>query len=268
MRETELVARMSARRDNPVYLPGIEIPPSVAPTETLAEAVDRASLVIVAVPTRFARDVYRELAPVLPAEAPVVVATKGIEEGSLLLPTQVASTNLAPGTRIAAVSGPSFAEEVARGFPTAVVVATEDLDLASEIQSRLSGRTLRLYTNGDVVGVQVAAALKNVVAIAAGIVDGLGLGHNTMAALVTRGLAEMRRLGVAMGGASETFSGLAGLGDLALTCTGGLSRNRQLGQALGRGRRRRFTSRRRGRRDDPLRARPGTASRRRDADRG
>lgn len=237
MRETELVQRMRERRDNPVYLPGIEIPPSVHPEESLAQAVDRASFVIFAVPTRFAREVYLELRPVLPAGAPVVVATKGIEEGSLLLPTQVATEGLAPGARIAAISGPSFAEEVARGFPTAVVVAADDPALAAEVQAGLSGQALRLYTNADVVGVQVAAALKNVVAIAAGIVDGLGFGHNTMAALVTRGLAEMRRLGLAMGGASETFSGLAGLGDLALTCTGGLSRNRQVGQALGKGER-------------------------------
>jgi glycerol-3-phosphate dehydrogenase (NAD(P)+) len=167
----------------------------------------------------------------------VVVATKGIEETTLLLPTQVAGAILGDGTRIAAVSGPSFAEEVARGVPTAVVVAAEDLSLAEDVQARLSGQTLRLYTNTDVVGVQVAAALKNVVAIAAGIVDGLGFGHNTLAALITRGLVEMRRLGVAMGGAPETFSGLAGLGDLALTCTGGLSRNRHVGQALGRGER-------------------------------
>jgi glycerol-3-phosphate dehydrogenase (NAD(P)+) len=237
MREADLVARMKERRDNPVYLPGVEVPRSVAPTSELAEAVLGADLVVFAVPTPFARQIYAPLAGHLGPGVPVVVATKGIEEDTLLLPTQVASACLHPGASIAALSGPSFAEEVARGVPTAVVVASTDPALARRIQDGLAGDTLRLYTNTDVVGVQVAAALKNVVAIAAGIVDGLGFGQNTVAALVTRGLAEMRRLGVALGGAPETFSGLAALGDLVLTCTGGLSRNRQVGQALGRGER-------------------------------
>ena len=237
MRETDLVVRMKERRDNPVYLPGVEVPRSVHPTATLSEAVDRAGLLVFAVPTPYARATYLALAGSLGSGVPVVVATKGIEEETLLLPTQVSSACLGPAAEIAALSGPSFAEEVARGMPTAVVVASADPALARRIQDALAGDTLRLYTNADVVGVQVAAALKNVVAIAAGIVDGLGFGQNTVAALVTRGLAEMRRLGVALGGAAETFSGLAALGDLVLTCTGGLSRNRQVGQALGRGER-------------------------------
>ena len=203
----------------------------------LASAVGGASLVVFAVPTPFARALHGELAGCLPARVPVVVATKGIEEDSLLLPTEVAASCLARGTPIAAISGPSFAEEVARGSPTAVVVAATDIGLARAIQARLAGETLRLYTNGDLAGVQIAAALKNVVAIAAGIADGLGFGHNTLAALITRGLAEIRRLGVARGAAPDTFSGLASLGDLVLTCTGGLSRNRQVGQALARGER-------------------------------
>lgn len=237
MREDDLVARMRERRDNPVYLPGIRVPEAVVPTTRLDDAVRGSGLVIFAVPSPFARSVYDGFRSALAPGVPVAVATKGIEEGSLLLPTQVAEAALPSGTPVAAVSGPSFAEEVARGVPTAVVVAAADPAVAAGIQSRLSGSTLRLYTNADVVGVQVAGALKNVVAIAAGIVDGLGYGHNTMAALVTRGLAEMRRLGVALGGAPETFSGLAALGDLVLTCTGALSRNRQVGQALGRGER-------------------------------
>jgi glycerol-3-phosphate dehydrogenase (NAD(P)+) len=237
IREEELVVRMRRRRDNPVYLPGIEVPAAVVPTGALDEAVAEASIVVFAVPTAFARSTYEALRGILDADATVVVATKGIEEDTLLLPTQVAAATLAPGTPLAAVSGPSFAEEVARGVPTAVVVAAAEPSIAAAVQAWLSGETLRLYTSSDVIGVQIAAALKNVVAIAAGIVDGLGLGHNTGAALITRGLAEMRRLGVAVGAHAETFSGLSALGDLVLTCTGSLSRNRQVGQALGRGER-------------------------------
>jgi glycerol-3-phosphate dehydrogenase (NAD(P)+) len=237
MHEDELVRRMLARRDNPVYLPGVEVPEAVVPTDDVAVAVTGASLVVFAVPTPFARELHGRLGPTIGRRVPVVVATKGIEEDTLLLPTEVAGACLAPETPIAAMSGPSFAEEVARGVPTAVVIAAGDAGLARTIQDRLSGETLRLYTNPDVVGVQIAAALKNVVAIAAGIADGLGFGHNTIAAIITRGLAEIRRLGVARGASPETFSGLASLGDLVLTCTGGLSRNRQVGQAIGRGER-------------------------------
>jgi glycerol-3-phosphate dehydrogenase (NAD(P)+) len=237
MYEDELVRRMLARRDNPVYLPGVEIPDAVAPTDDIATAVTGVSLVVFAVPTPFARALHGRLRPRIARRVPVVVATKGIEEETLLLPTEVAAACLGPETPIAAMSGPSFAEEVARGAPTAIVIAAAEAELARAVQDRLSGETLRLYTNADVVGVQIAAALKNVVAIAAGIADGLGFGHNTIAALITRGLAEIRRLGVARGASAETFSGLASLGDLVLTCTGGLSRNRQVGQAIGRGER-------------------------------
>jgi glycerol-3-phosphate dehydrogenase (NAD(P)+) len=237
MHEDDLVRRMLLRRDNPVYLPGVVIPETVTPMHEIASAVSGVSLIVFAVPTPFARSLYGVLARHLGAGIPVVVATKGIEENTLLLPTEVAASCLAPNTPIAAMSGPSFAEEVARGVPTAVVVAAAHPGLATAVQDRLAGTTLRLYTNPDVVGVQIAAALKNVVAIAAGIADGLGFGHNTLAALITRGLAEIRRLGVARGAAPETFSGLASLGDLVLTCTGGLSRNRQVGQALGKGER-------------------------------
>ncbi len=236
MNEPDLVERMLSRRDNPVFLPGIEVPGAVTPTHDLAAAISDAAVVVFAVPTPFARAVYErakdDLGPV-----PVVVAAKGIEDGTLFLPSEVATACLPVGTPIAVMSGPSFAEEVARGVPTAVVVAAADGGLARELQDRLGGESLRLYTNTDVVGVQIAAALKNVVAIAAGLADGLGFGHNTIAALITRGLAEMRRLGVARGASAETFSGLAALGDLVLTATGGLSRNRQVGIALGRGER-------------------------------
>jgi glycerol-3-phosphate dehydrogenase (NAD(P)+) len=237
MHEDDLVRRMLERRDNPVFLPGIEVPKTVEPTNDLATAVEGAGIVVCVIPTPFARAVYERLAPYLASGPIVVVATKGIEEDTLLLPTEVAAECLGPAFRTAAMSGPSFAEEVARGVPTAVVIASRDAALARTVQDRLAGGSLRLYTNTDAVGVQIAAALKNVVAIAAGIADGLGFGHNTVAALITRGLAEIRRLGVARGAAPETFSGLASLGDLVLTCTGGLSRNRHVGQALGRGER-------------------------------
>jgi glycerol-3-phosphate dehydrogenase (NAD(P)+) len=237
MHEGDLVRRMIARRDNPVFLPGIEIPEAVVPTASLESAVAGASLILFAVPTPFARSMYGLMRPLVDAAVPVVVATKGIEEDTLLLPLEVAASALAESTPLAALSGPSFAEELARGVPTAVVIAAKDPGFARFVQDRLAGESLRLYTNTDVVGVQIAAALKNVVAIAAGIADGLGFGHNTIAALITRGLAEIRRLGVARGASPATFSGLASLGDLVLTCTGGLSRNRQVGQALGRGER-------------------------------
>jgi glycerol-3-phosphate dehydrogenase (NAD(P)+) len=189
------------------------------------------------VPTPHARAVYRRLAPLLEPGVPVLLAAKGIEETSLALPSGVAAQELGAARPTAVLSGPSFAFEVARGVPTAVVVASEDLDLAVRLRDLLSSPTLRLYANPDVRGVQLAGALKNVIAIAAGVLDGLGLGHNVLAALVTRGLREISRLGAALGADPSTFSGLAGLGDLVLTCTGALSRNRRVGQAIGRGER-------------------------------
>lgn len=235
--EAEVVERLRRRRDNPRYLPGVELPPSARVSGDLSEAAAGTGAVVLAVPTPFARAVYGDLAPHLPSGTPVLVAAKGIEEGTLALPAEVAREVLGPDRGVAVLSGPSFAEEVARGSPTAVVVASDDARLAEAVQSGLSDAVLRIYTNDDPTGVQVAGALKNVIAIAAGIVDGLSLGHNAMAALVTRGLAETRRLGIALGGKPGTFAGLAGLGDLVLTCTGSLSRNRRVGRALGRGER-------------------------------
>lgn len=237
MREDDLVARLRERRDNPVFLPGVRIPETVRPTSRIGEALHGAGLVLCAVPTPFAREVYRAMRPELAARSSLVTACKGIEQGTAALPGDVLGAELGLERRLAVISGPSFAIEVARGQPTALVVASRDAAMAAEVQELLSDRSLRVYTNDDVTGVQLAGALKNVIAIAAGMVEGAGNGHNTMAALVTRGLAEISRLGVALGGRPETFSGLAGLGDLMLTCTGDLSRNRQLGQALGRGER-------------------------------
>jgi glycerol-3-phosphate dehydrogenase (NAD(P)+) len=237
MREEDLVARMRERRDNPAFLPGVDMPASVRPTADLDETLRVPGTLIAVVPTPFARAVYRSLAPGLDPARPVVLGSKGIEEETLALPLEVAQQELGAPGRLAVISGPSFAAEVASGRATAIVAASRNAEIAARVQEELSGRGLRLYTNDDVVGVQVAGALKNVIAIAAGVVEGLGLGHNALSALVTRGIAEMRRLGVAMGGRAETFAGLAGLGDLVLTCTGGLSRNRKVGIALARGER-------------------------------
>jgi glycerol-3-phosphate dehydrogenase (NAD(P)+) len=236
MLENDLVDRMLERRDNPVYLPGVEIPEAVTPTGRLEEALAGAELILGVVPSHHARAVYGSMAAEVRAGTPVILATKGIEESGLALPVDVARETLGAAERpYAVLSGPSFAAEVARGLPTALVVASEDPELGRQLQELLSSNSLRVYTNPDVVGVQLAGALKNVIAIAAGILDGLGMGHNTLAALLTRGLAEITRLGLALGGSPSTFSGLAGVGDLVLTCTGGLSRNRRVGQALGRG---------------------------------
>jgi glycerol-3-phosphate dehydrogenase (NAD(P)+) len=237
IREGDLVERMATRRDNPLYLPGVQVPETVVPTADLAEACRGASLALGAVPTPHARAVYRILAPFLERGVPVLLAAKGIEEHTLSLPLDVAAEELGAERPAAVLSGPTFAAEVARGVPTAVVVASEDLDLAVRLRDLLSSPALRFYANRDARGVQLAGALKNVIAIAAGMLDGLGLGRNTLAALVTRGLAEMRRLGSALGADPATFGGLAGLGDLVLTCTGDLSRNRRVGQAIGRGER-------------------------------
>jgi glycerol-3-phosphate dehydrogenase (NAD(P)+) len=235
MREGELARSINERRENPAYLPGIALPPGLEATTDLAAAAGAAESVFVVIPSEFCRSIYRQLRPVAREGAVLISATKGIETGSLSRMTEVAAAE-APGHPLAVVSGPSFALEVARGQPTTVVVAAFDMTVAEAVQHALSTRAFRAYSSDDVVGVEVAGALKNVIAIAAGIIDGLGYGHNTVAALITRGLAEMTRLAVALGGRADTLSGLAGLGDLVLTCTGALSRNRRVGQALGAGR--------------------------------
>jgi len=189
------------------------------------------------VPSAFARPLYREIYGSLPPGAPVVVATKGIEEQTLALPLDVARDELGNERPVAILSGPSFAQELAIGRPTVVAISSEREETARQVQRVLSSSTLRLYTNLDPVGVQLSGALKNVMAIAAGMADSLAMGSNTMAALITRSLAEMSRLGIHLGGQASTFGGLAGLGDLVLTCTGTLSRNRSVGERLGKGER-------------------------------
>lgn len=234
VRDAELAERIHRTHVNDKYLPDVTLAPEISATPDLAAATRAAELVVIAVPSEFCREIYERLVPLLAADALVVSATKGFELDTTKRLSQVAREWL-PERKIAVLSGPSFAHEVAALQPTAVVVASTEIGTAEEIQRAVSTRTFRAYSSDDVVGVEVGGALKNVIAIAAGIVAGLGFGHNTLAALVTRGLAEMTRLARAMGGQEETLSGLAGLGDLVLTSTGSLSRNRRVGEAIGRG---------------------------------
>ena len=236
--EADLAARMASSRENDVFLPGFRLPENVQVlTGDFGAVLSGTDLVLGVMPSHHARRIYGELLPHLSPSMILVSATKGLEQGSLLrvsqVMRQVVEAKFAP--RIAVLSGPTFAREVAAGNPTAVVVASSDQEAARCVQGAFSGHTFRLYTNADPTGVEIGAALKNVIAIGAGICEGLGLGHNPTAALITRGLAEITRLAVAMGGEAKTLSGLAGLGDLVLTCSGDLSRNRHVGKELGRG---------------------------------
>ncbi len=237
--QPELAETLRQSRVNEVYLPGFEVPREVGISNDLAVVLAGAEIVLGVMPSEHARAIYTQALPHLTPPMIFVSATKGLDFSTLERMTQVISGVTSPkfAARVAALSGPSFAREVARGDPTAVVVACAEAELAAAIQEEFSGPTIRLYTNTDVAGVELGGAVKNVIAIAAGVCQGLGLGHNTSAALITRGLAEMTRLGCALGGRRETLAGLAGMGDLVLTCTGALSRNRSVGVALGRGQR-------------------------------
>jgi len=239
--ETEVCESILTRRTNDRFLAGAQIPASVRPTNSLADALVGAEIVVGVMPSHHARRIYTQMKPHLSPEILFVSATKGIENNTLLRMSEVIIEVLGEGPnaftpRLGALSGPSFAKEVAKGDPTAVSVASLDADLAAVVQREFSDPMFRVYRNDDIAGVELGGSIKNVIAIAAGIVDGLGLGHNTAAALITRGLAEITRLCLACGGRVETMAGLAGLGDLVLTCTGGLSRNRTVGVELGRGR--------------------------------
>jgi glycerol-3-phosphate dehydrogenase (NAD(P)+) len=236
-RDVTLAADIARRHANPVYLPDIALPASVAATGALDAALTGAELVVAAVPSHGLRRVLEQARPWLHRDLTIVSATKGLEEGTHLRMSELISSVLGEATPVAVISGPSFASEVARGLPTAIVVASSRPEAVALVQDEFRGRYLRLYGSEDVVGVEIGGALKNVIAIAAGIVDGMGLGPNAQAALVTRGLAEITRLACALGGRRETLSGLAGLGDLVLTCTGSLSRNRHVGVELAHGRR-------------------------------
>lgn len=233
-RDAALVGLIRSRRENPWYLPDIPLPETVSVTPDLAEALEGAGLVIVAVPSHVFDAIMGAAAAHLGGGTTILSATKGLEPERARRMSEIASARC-PGSPIAVLSGPTFAREVALGLPTAAVVASADPQVANAVQRRLSSREFRLYTNRDVLGVEIGGAIKNVMAIATGISDGLGLGENARAALITRGLAEITRLGVALGAWPATFAGLAGIGDLVLTCTGSLSRNHALGLALARG---------------------------------
>lgn len=239
--EKEVCESIASMRINQPFLPGCLIPEAVIVTSRIEEALQKAEIVVSAMPSNHCRRLFEKMAPHLQPQMVFVSATKGIEMDSLLRMSQVMSEvikskcGFAPRS-IAAISGPSFAKEVARGDPTAVAASSEDSAVAARIQTEFSDPKFRVYTNNDMVGVELGGALKNVIAIAAGVCEGLGLGHNTAAALITRGLAEISRLAVECGAKRETMAGLAGMGDLVLTCTGALSRNRTVGAELGKGR--------------------------------
>ncbi len=236
-RDPELVDRLRRDRVNRPYLPGAMLPPSVTPTASLEEATHGVDAVVLAVPSHSARALLRRAEPMLGSETTIVSGTKGFEAGSLNRMSEVIEQELGPSRPVVVLSGPSFAAEIARSAPTAVSVASRRRDAVRRVQQELrAGAYFRLYASDDVIGVEVGGAMKNVIAIAAGVVDGLGLGPNALAAVITRGLAEISRLACALGGRRETLAGLSGLGDLVLTCTGGLSRNWHVGRELGRGR--------------------------------
>lgn len=235
VRDAQLGREIDAKRENAKYLAGVKLPREIQITDKLEDATRGASIVVGAMPSAHARNVYAAAAHGIARDTVVVSATKGLEPKSHARMSEVIADVL-PGARVAVLSGPSFALEVAKGAPTAVVMASEDAALAAELQEEFAAPNFRLYSNDDVLGVELAGASKNVIAIAAGTCQGLGLGANTLAALITRGLAEMSRLAAAVGARPETLSGLAGLGDLVLTCNGSLSRNRHVGMELAKGR--------------------------------
>ena len=242
--EVDVCDSINRNHVNQRFLPGARLPDSVSASNDFSMVLDGAEIIVSVMPSQHCRALFAKMRPFIPPRTLIVSATKGLEEGSLLRMTEVIQQVLTidnnPEGRdfdfsVGALSGPSFAQEVARGDPTAIAIASQSPELLTTIQQEFSDASFRVYTNQDVVGVELGGALKNIIAIAAGICDGLGLGHNSVAALITRGLAEMTRLTLACGGRPETMSGLAGLGDLVLTCTGGLSRNRSVGVELGRG---------------------------------
>ena len=236
--EEDLAARMEHSRENDLYLPGFKITTNVDIGTDLSRVLRDAEVVLSVVPSHFVRMVYEQMLPLLKEEMLFVSATKGVEENSLLRPSEIIQAVVSPRFRpqVAALSGPTFAREVAALNPTTIVIASPDPALNTCLQPAFSRPSFRPYTSLDPVGVEIGGSIKNVVAIGAGVLQGMGLGHNPMAALITRGLAEMTRLAVALGGKAQTLAGLAGLGDLVLTCTGELSRNRSVGLELAKGR--------------------------------
>ena len=235
-RDAALADDIQTRRANAVYLPDVLFPPSLRITADLAEALRDAELVIAALPSHGTRDILKRVAPIIRRDAILVSATKGLERDTLLRMSEVASQELGREVSVAVLSGPSFAAELARQLPTAASVASRHGAVVEQVQADLRAPYFRLYGTSDVVGVEIGGALKNIIAIAAGVAEGLALGHNAQAGLITRGLAEITRLACAAGAQRETLAGLSGLGDLVLTCTGTLSRNRHVGIELARGR--------------------------------
>lgn len=235
--EQEVVNAINAKHENPIFLSGVTLPATLRATASIADAVEECDGVLFVVPSHVARLVLQSLVPCLPGSVPFISATKGIEEETSKLMTQVMEEVLptAMGPMVMALSGPSFASELSAGKPTAVCLAGRDVSIVQRFQQAFMSPALRVYADADLLGVQLGGALKNVMALAAGVVDGLGLGLNARAALITRGLAEIVRLGVAMGADPRTFYGLSGVGDLVLTCTGTLSRNHTVGVRLGKG---------------------------------
>jgi glycerol-3-phosphate dehydrogenase (NAD(P)+) len=233
-RDPDVVAAISQRHENPFFLPGIALDPAIRATARLSEATAAAEAALIVVPAQFLRDVFGKLAPYLPESMPLLLCAKGIENGSLKTTTEMAA-ELCPENPVAVLSGPSFAAEVARDLPTAVTIASRNPQVAHLFSAALGNPRFRPYLSEDPLGVEIGGATKNVLAIACGIVEGLSLGDNARAALITRGLAEMTRLGVAKGARAETFAGLSGLGDLVLTCSGAQSRNHSLGVSLAQG---------------------------------
>jgi len=231
--EEDLAEEIKRTRINSIYLPDINLPENIKISHRLDEVVAKARYVLNVVPSQHARSVFKEALSYMPDEAVIISASKGIERGTLLTVSSILKE--LSDRHLAVLSGPSFAKEVIKKMPTAVTLATGDKDRGLILQEVFNTNHFRVYTHDDMLGVEIGGALKNVVAIASGISDGLGLGHNARAALITRGLAEMKRLGLAMGAKKETFSGLSGLGDLVLTCTGPLSRNYTLGTKLAQG---------------------------------
>ena len=231
--EKDLVATINDTGMNSVYLPDVQLPANLKVTYDIAEAIKKARYILNVVPTQFTRSVFNEAVKYMPEDAVIISASKGIEQGTLLTVSSILKE--ITGHQTAVLSGPSFAKEVINKFPTAVTLATENPDTGLIIQEIFNTHYFRVYTHSDMLGVELGGALKNVIAIASGITDGLGLGHNARAALITRGLAEIVRLGVSLGADERTFSGLSGLGDLVLTCTGPLSRNYSVGVSLGKG---------------------------------
>ncbi|MBM3293074.1 MAG: NAD(P)-dependent glycerol-3-phosphate dehydrogenase [Candidatus Aminicenantes bacterium] len=239
IREPDVFEAARRDRENPVFLPGHRFPEAVSVHQEIGQAMDGAEAVFVAVPSQHCRQIYSRMSPYCEEGQAVISLTKGIEKRTLLRMSEVMGEVFDSETRpsVGVLSGPSFAREVAEGHPTALILASRDSGSAGRLQHRLSSPSLRVYTTRDVAGVEVAGALKNIIAIAAGILDAMAFGHNALASLITRGLAEIARLGIKLGARRDTFAGLAGLGDLVLTCTGPLSRNRRVGRELGAGRR-------------------------------